>query len=598
MLTGEKRSDLAGASVAAAGDVNGDGRADVLVGAPLADPLGRRDAGSAYVVFGGTRGRVRLGALGARGFRIDGAVPRPRTFHPGANPLSSGAGDVVAAAGDVNGDGLADVLVSGRTADDALLPSAVFVVFGKRDTAPVDLASLGAGGFAIRGDGDFVAVVAGRAAGDVNGDGLADIAASRSGSTATRMRAPWRSSSARPTAPPSTSPPAASIRRPGASGSSGGTSGMLLGSTDGSGAAVAAAGDVNGDGLGDVLLGAAGARRANGKTYGSGTVFVLYGTRTPRQVTLRPGQRFGGFAVALRAGVGASAPRSPGSAGVRRRRSGQPVRPPAGSRRSLGGTRARRPPAARRGPAGRRALGLRVDVPGDIRGDRRQDVLIVGRGTGERGAAHCCSRRADGAWRPTPGCATAARPAAPPRGRGTSAEAAARTSSSDRPAPARPTCCSRASGERRRHGDPDDREPRPAACRRPGGALPRPVSQPDEFQGRRYRRGDPGVVRLRRRAAVRADRPALGEGPAHAPRPACVVAPCRPSGKLRREPLPAHAEVLTAIPDLERVQRLLIGRYKISYRLMMGIYRLGRRLRGRSSVADGAALAISRRRMK
>ena len=38
MLTGEHRSDLAGASVAAAGDVNGDGRDDVIVGAPLADP--------------------------------------------------------------------------------------------------------------------------------------------------------------------------------------------------------------------------------------------------------------------------------------------------------------------------------------------------------------------------------------------------------------------------------------------------------------------------------------------------------------------------------------------------------------------------------
>ena len=67
VLTGEHRSDLAGASVAAAGDVNGDGRDDVIVGAPLADPRGRHDAGSAYVVFGATRGRVRLGALGAEG---------------------------------------------------------------------------------------------------------------------------------------------------------------------------------------------------------------------------------------------------------------------------------------------------------------------------------------------------------------------------------------------------------------------------------------------------------------------------------------------------------------------------------------------------
>ena len=75
--------------------------------------------------------------------------------------------------------------------------------------------------------------------------------------------------------------------------------------------------------------------------------------------------------------------------------------------------------------------------------------------------------------------------------------------------------------------------------------------------------------------------------------PRVVVAPCRPNGKLRGEPLPACVEVLTEDEDLERVQTLLIERYRISYRLMMLLYRLGRRLRGRSSVADGAALAIT-----
>jgi hypothetical protein len=44
---------------------------------------------------------------------------------------------------------------------------------------------------------------------------------------------------------------------------------------------------------------------------------------------------------------------------------------------------------------------------------------------------------------------------------------------------------------------------------------------------------------------------------------------------------------------LERVQRLLRERYRISYRLVMLIYRLGRRPRGQRSVADGAALAIT-----
>ena len=75
--------------------------------------------------------------------------------------------------------------------------------------------------------------------------------------------------------------------------------------------------------------------------------------------------------------------------------------------------------------------------------------------------------------------------------------------------------------------------------------------------------------------------------------PQVLVAACRPDGKLRSEPVPAHAEVLTATPELEHVQRLLTERYKISYRLVMLAYRLGRRLRGRSSVADGAARAIT-----
>jgi hypothetical protein len=44
---------------------------------------------------------------------------------------------------------------------------------------------------------------------------------------------------------------------------------------------------------------------------------------------------------------------------------------------------------------------------------------------------------------------------------------------------------------------------------------------------------------------------------------------------------------------LERVQKLLTERYKLSYRLAMLLYRLARRLRGKRSVADGAALAIT-----
>ena len=75
--------------------------------------------------------------------------------------------------------------------------------------------------------------------------------------------------------------------------------------------------------------------------------------------------------------------------------------------------------------------------------------------------------------------------------------------------------------------------------------------------------------------------------------PRVLVAPCGPNGKLRGEPLPARAEVLTESADLERVQKLLIERYKTTYRLVMLIYRLGRRLRGQPSLAEGAALAFT-----
>ena len=51
--------------------------------------------------------------------------------------------------------------------------------------------------------------------------------------------------------------------------------------------------------------------------------------------------------------------------------------------------------------------------------------------------------------------------------------------------------------------------------------------------------------------------------------------------------------MLTETADLERVRAALMARYKISYGVVMLVYRLGRRLRGKQSVADGAALAIT-----
>ena len=167
-IDGAAPEDGAGLTVAAAGDVNGDGIPDVIVGAPNASNNGRLFSGSAYVIFGRrSPGTVDLANLGSNGFRIDGPAGNSAVV-----PMS------VAGAGDVNGDGLADVIVGFPAASNngRMHSGSAYVVFGKRSTTTVDLANLGSGGFRIDGAhaGDETGwSVAG--AGDFNGDGLADV---------------------------------------------------------------------------------------------------------------------------------------------------------------------------------------------------------------------------------------------------------------------------------------------------------------------------------------------------------------------------------------------------------------------------------------
>ena len=75
--------------------------------------------------------------------------------------------------------------------------------------------------------------------------------------------------------------------------------------------------------------------------------------------------------------------------------------------------------------------------------------------------------------------------------------------------------------------------------------------------------------------------------------PHVLLAPCRANGKLRGEPVAGRVEVLTAVAELDRVQKLLMKRYRLSYRVVMLAYWVGRRLRGQPTVPEGAALAIT-----
>jgi hypothetical protein len=76
-LDGVAANDRSGNSVSSAGDVNGDGFDDLIVGAFGADPNGN-DSGSSYVVFGKSGGfasTLNLSTLdGTNGFRLDGVA--------------------------------------------------------------------------------------------------------------------------------------------------------------------------------------------------------------------------------------------------------------------------------------------------------------------------------------------------------------------------------------------------------------------------------------------------------------------------------------------------------------------------------------------
>ncbi len=174
-INGINAGDFSGTPVSSAGDVNGDGFDDLLIGAFRADPNSPDNTGSSYryVVFGKTDGfgaSLNLSDINGRnGFAI---------ANIDVNVFSARS---VSSAGDVNGDGFDDLIVGASDGDPNGQYNAgeSYVVFGKAGGfgASLNLSDInGRNGFAINGinagdsSGSSVS-----AAGDVNGDGFDDL---------------------------------------------------------------------------------------------------------------------------------------------------------------------------------------------------------------------------------------------------------------------------------------------------------------------------------------------------------------------------------------------------------------------------------------
>mmetsp|Transcript_14513 Transcript_14513/g.34384 ORF Transcript_14513/g.34384 Transcript_14513/m.34384 type:complete len:489 (+) Transcript_14513:2-1468(+) len=257
VLAHAERSFAFGQAVSSAGDFNADGKADVLIGAPDGGVDTREDAGFAYAIYG--RASTCPGAEVSVPDDLDGSNGFGVLGYDAVGHL----GFAVSAGGDVDGDGIGDIVLGAYGAAAAGVSGAgeTYVLYGTRTALPSlfeagtlhEANTNGTQGFVIRGtapnEWSGYSVAGGS---DVDGDGLSDIVvgAVRNGCGGANVGGAYvvygvsdRSQRVGGVLDLGSASERAAAKFAGAR------------EDGGAGTSVGAGGDVNGDGLGDVLVG-------------------------------------------------------------------------------------------------------------------------------------------------------------------------------------------------------------------------------------------------------------------------------------------------------------------------------------------------------